>query len=80
MVSGRVLVLQHLHPVHAGGVRGNPRAAAATQHVRDSQDGQQAVRHSGESEWSVDTTAKLYILYWRRSASECNLVGLSKIE
>ncbi|XP_069320911.1 collagen alpha-2(IX) chain-like [Eulemur rufifrons] len=47
LVPGRVLVLQRLHAVHAGGVCGLPGAAADAEHVGDPEDGQQAPRDPG---------------------------------
>ena len=47
VVSGRVLVLQCFHTLHAGGVRGLPGPAADEEHVRDPSHGEQALHDPG---------------------------------
>ena len=47
LVSGRVLVLQRFHTVHAGGVRGLPCPAANEEYVWDPPHGKQALHDPG---------------------------------
>ena len=48
VVPGRVLVLLCVHPHDVDHVRVHPRAAAAQEHGRDQEDGQQALHDTGQ--------------------------------
>ena len=68
VVSRRLLVLQCLHTLHVGGFWGNTRTAAAAEHGRDPEDGQQALYDPGMSYPS----SPVFAFYWYSSTGTKN--------
>ena len=55
VVSGRVLVLQCVHSIHAGLVRVHASSTAAPQHAADSSNGQQNIQNNGVQDAQMDS-------------------------